>query len=164
MIDQIIHLTEEFPTEFYNNNHWCLHLPVSQAFINSSKLPLGIKRLCVQTLIDRTIHLIEKKPHSNDFLRVIAAIQLPSLWNSQIIIFKGESYYKEFFQRDNKYYNWTPLSNNRNLIRELGVDIPKDIKIRGVKEIIDDEDGYFENEIWFIGELEEGIISQKENS
>lgn len=63
--------TREFPTEFYNG-YWHLHLPVAQDFISSSKTPNRIKRLCIQTLLDRAVHLIRLKPQDKDKYRVVS--------------------------------------------------------------------------------------------
>ncbi|GGE60078.1 hypothetical protein JOC93_000811 [Priestia taiwanensis] len=103
--------TVEFPVEFYNG-YWHLHLPIAQEFINSTKTPMKIKRLCMQTLIDRAKYLIQIKPNEKETYRVVAAINLANLWNSQIIIFKGDTYFKDFFCRDDEYQKWLRLSSD----------------------------------------------------
>ncbi|XKE95111.1 DUF3916 domain-containing protein [Metaplanococcus flavidus] len=153
MVNLIEEYTMAFPTEFYNG-YWHLRLPVGQGFISSDKTPRKVKRLCIQTLLDRAEYLKELQPHDDEKYRVVVLIDLPGLWNSQIIIFKGEDYFNEFFNRDSDYYKWIPLSANRNIQTEWGLAIPDDLAITGFKEVIDDEDGYFESEIWFVGELE----------
>lgn len=35
---------------------------------------------------------------------------------------------------------------------EWGLSVPPDFQVLGYKEVITDEDGYYEGEIWFIGE------------
>nr|WP_082862852.1 DUF3916 domain-containing protein [Domibacillus aminovorans] len=86
----------EFPMEFYND-YWHMHLPVAQDFINSNKTPNKVKRLCIQTLLDRADHLIRMKPNDKEKYRVVVAVDLPDLWGTQIIVFKGDSYFKNFF-------------------------------------------------------------------
>ncbi|MGG3449368.1 DUF3916 domain-containing protein [Domibacillus aminovorans] len=88
--------TMEFPMEFYND-YWHMHLPVAQDFINSNKTPNKVKRLCIQTLLDRADHLIRMKPNDKEKYRVVVAVDLPDLWGTQIIVFKGDSYFKNFF-------------------------------------------------------------------
>ncbi|EAD1643240.1 DUF3916 domain-containing protein [Listeria monocytogenes] len=153
MIERIEAKTLEFPTEFYNG-YWHLHLPVAQDFINSNKTPKKIKQLCIQTLLDRAEHLIGLKPDDKEKYRVVVAVDLADLWGSQIIVFKGDSHFKDFFNRNDEYQKWLNLPDNRNIQTEWGLSIPNDMKKSGFKEVITDEDGYhYEGEIWFIGEL-----------
>src|SRR5690606_11632319 len=88
MVNRIEKNTMTFPTEFYNGN-WHMHLPVGQGYISSDKTPRKVKRLCIQTLVDRAEYLKGLQPHDDEKYRVAVLITLPSLWNSQIIIFKG---------------------------------------------------------------------------
>lgn len=152
MINRIEENTMVFPTEFYNG-YWHMHLPVGQGFISSDKTPRKIKRLCIQTLLDRAEYLKGLQPHDDEKYRVVVLITLPSLWNSQIIIFQGEDHFKDFFNRDSDYYKWIPLSDNRNIQTDWKLAIPDDFAISGFKEVMDDEDGYYESEMWFIGEV-----------
>ncbi len=153
MIKRIEAKTFEFPTEFYNG-YWHLHLPVAQDFISSNKTPKKIKQLCIQTLLDRAEHLIGLKPDDKEKYRVVVAVDLADLWGSQIIVFKGDSHFKDFFNRNDEYQKWLNLPDNRNIQTEWRLSIPNDMKKSGFKEVITDEDGYhYEGEIWFIGEL-----------
>ncbi|OCA85077.1 DUF3916 domain-containing protein [Pseudobacillus wudalianchiensis] len=153
MIERIEQETETFPSEFYNG-YWHLHIPAAQSFISSSKIPLSIKRACMQTLLDRTEHLIKIKPQYNEKLRVVAAIDLPDLWNSQIIVFTGDRHFKGFFDRDDGEQRWTPLSKKRDIEKEWSLSIPAGVETLGIREDLTEEDGEkFESEIWFVGEL-----------
>ncbi|SFC65908.1 Protein of unknown function [Bacillus sp. OV322] len=153
MIKRIEEHTLEFPTEFYQD-YWHLHLPVAQDFISSEKTPNKVKRLCIQTLIDRAEHLIRLKPGNEERYRVVVAVDFPDMWGSQIIVFKGDSYFKDFFNRNDEYQKWLQLSDNRNIQAEWALSVPNELQISGFKEVINDEDGYhYEGEIWFIGEL-----------
>ncbi len=153
MIKRIEEDTLAFPTEFYNG-YWHLHLPVAQDFISSGKTPKKIKRLCIQTLLDRAEYLIGLKPHDKEKYRVVVAIDLSDLWGSQIIVFEGDSHYKGFFNRNDEYQKWLQLAEDRNIQTEWELSVPNDLQITGYKEVITDEDGYYhEGEIWFIGEL-----------
>ncbi|WP_078554461.1 DUF3916 domain-containing protein [Bacillus alkalicellulosilyticus] len=153
MVNRIVQETIEFPTDFYNG-YWHLHLPVAQDFITSSKTPIGVKKICIETLISRAEHLIKIKPMTSERIRVLVTIDLPGLWSSQIIIFSGNSHFENFFERHNKYQKWLPISKERNLEKEWRIHVPKDLIVKGFKEIITDEDGeIYSGEIWFIGEI-----------
>lgn len=68
--------------------------------------------------------------------------------------FFGDNYYESFFERNTEYQKWILLSENRRIEREWGLDIPKNMKVKGYREEIIDEDDIFIDELWFIGELD----------
>lgn len=146
MVKRIEENTLVFPTEFYNG-YWHLRLPVDQGFISSDKTPLKVKRLCIQTLLDRAEQLKGLQSNDAEKYRVVASIDLPSLWSSQIIVFKGDVHFKDFFNRNEDHQKWIPLLADRNLQTEWRVTVPGESAIAGFKEVIDDEDGYYESEI-----------------
>ena len=85
---------------------------------------------------------------------MVVAIDFPHVSGSQIIVFKGDSHFKDFFNRNNEAQKWIPLATTRDIQHEWGLSVPEDLCRSGFKEIITDEDGdHFEGEIWFIGEL-----------
>lgn len=153
MLEQIEIHTSEFPTHFYNG-YWHLHLPVAQGFIDSNKTPKRVKRLCIQTLLNRAKHLITLKQKNKELYRVVVAINFPLVWDSQIIVFKGDAHFKDFFNRNDESQKWFPLADTQNIFLEWGLSVPEDLVMAGFKEIITEEDGYYyECEIRFIGEL-----------
>lgn len=142
MIKRIEEETTYFPLDFYHG-YWHLHLPVAQDFIDSDRTPFGIKRVCVQTLLERAKHLIESKPNSLDKFRVIVYISFPALFDSQIIVFVGDSHFEGFFNRNDEFQKWMPLSKERNFESEWRINIPQNMNVLGFKEEITDEDGEF---------------------
>lgn len=154
MIMRIWEETSNFPLDFHNG-YWHLHLPVAQGFIDSDRTPFGIKRLCFQTLLERAKHLIEIKPNTGDRYRVVVYISSQGLFDSQMIVFAGDSHFEGFFNRNNECQKWIPLSKERNFESDWRINIPKDMNVSGFKEEITDEDGeIYKSDIWFIGELE----------
>jgi len=153
MVNRIVQETTEFPSDFYNG-YWHLHLPVAQDFISSGKTPFGIKKICIETLIARAEHLINIKPITYEKTRVVIAVDLPGLWDSQIIVFSGDSYFEGFFERNDQYQKWIPISKNRKFESEWRIHIPEYFNFKGFNEVINDENGeIYSGEIWFIGEL-----------
>lgn len=153
MVKRIEQETINFPSDFYNG-YWHLHLPVGQSFISSNKTPIGIKRLCIQTLLNRAEHLVNIKSETLERTRVVVAVDLPSLWNSQIIVFSGETHFKGFFHRNDDSQRWITLPKGRSIVREWKLTVPKNLKVIGFREEITDEDFHYVGEIWFIGELD----------
>lgn len=154
MINRIEEETADFPLDFYNG-YWHLHLPVAQGFIDSPKTPLGIKRLCVQTLIERAKHMMELKPSTGEKYRVVVYINFQALFASQIIVFAGDAHFKGFFDRNHDHQKWIPLFKERRIASEWRINVPENMDVVGFKEAITDEGGEVHNrDIWFIGELE----------
>lgn len=153
MIKRILEETSEFPSDFYNG-YWHLHLPTSEGFIDSNRTPIGVKKTCVQTLLKQAVHLIEKKSNSLGYYRVVVYIDFKALFDAQIIVFAEESYFKQFFNRNNDSQKWLPLSKEKS--HPWRLDIPQNMKTLGFEESIRDEAGNaYKKDIWFIGELEE---------
>lgn len=148
---RIEHLTENFPLE--DNGYWHIHLPVAQAFIDSQKTPFSIRRKCIQLLIESVHHLISIRPEEVKKYKVVAAINLPELFDSQIIIFYEDNYYNSFFERNDDCQRWTLLPSTRNIYAEWNLRKLPNLGVRGYKEVIVDEDFSYEGEIWFIGEI-----------
>jgi len=153
MIKNINEVTELYPEIDLEYGYWHTHLPVAQAFIDSTKTPSYVRKICMQTLIDRVNHLIKLRPKTAEFSRVVTSIDLPRLWDSQITVFFDEEYFSNFFTRNNDYQRWTELPDSRNIIKEYNLDLPEGLMVRGYLEEITDEDYNAIDEIWFIGEL-----------
>ena len=132
---------------------WHFHLPIRQDFIDSRKTPFGVRRYCAQTLIDGAASLAAKKPAAARGSRVIAFINLPGLWYSEIMVFFDEDQYRGFFLRDNAYQTWFELPASRNLAKEWSLRLPPGFSVRGYREILRNDDEPFENELWYLGEL-----------
>jgi len=81
----------------------------------------------MQTLLERAYYLMQMKPNDRKKYRVVVAISLPELWGSQLIIFKGEAYFKNFFNRNNDYQKWLHLSDGRDIQKEWGLLVPNDM-------------------------------------
>lgn len=153
MIKRISEETSKFPTDFYNG-YWHLHLPTSQGFIDSNRTPIGVKKACVQTLLKQAILLVDKKPNSLEYYRVVVYIDFKELFDSQIIVFAEESYFKQFFNRKNDSQKWIPFGKERS--QPWRINIPQNMNALGFEETIRDEVGKaYKKDIWFIGELEE---------
>ncbi|OJE37679.1 group-specific protein [Bacillus proteolyticus] len=154
LINRIADATKAFPSTFYNGAYWHMPLPGTQAFIDSIKTPRKVKRLCIQTLLDRADLLMKMKPNDTNTYRVVVMITIASLWHSQIIIFKNNDYFHSVFNRDNEFQKWIPLSNEFDFGHEWGISISNSIQTLHFQEIIKDEDEFYDEvELLFIGEL-----------
>lgn len=67
------------------------------------------------------------KRNDGELYRVVVAVDLPELWHSQIIVFKGNSYVKDFFNRQDEYQTWLPLSDQRNIQKEWDLSVAQNM-------------------------------------
>jgi hypothetical protein len=154
MIKNIEEWTKRFPDEDFEYGYWHKHVNQNHTFIGSTKTPSSMRRLLIQTLINRVEYLIRIKPKMNFLVRVIAVITLPNLMDSQIIVFFGEKHFKDFFNRNDKFQIWKHLPNKRSIAMEWKLKIPENMKIKGYEEQVLVGNTKTNSEIWFIGELD----------
>ena len=158
MVNSINELTSIFPEVNMERGYWHMHLPVRQEFIDTIKTPSKARKFCIQALIDRAKHLIDNKPDAAVSTRVVACISLPNLFDSQIIVFFGASYFESFFNRDTDDQKWIPLPPNRSVSREFNLEIPMGLTEKGFREELVDEDFRSTSELWFVGELSPSFV------
>lgn len=149
---ELIESTSEFPEIDLEYGYCHFHIPGNQKFIDSCKTPVSLRRKYIKLILDRVGFLIDNKIESDIPIRVVGCINLPDLWSSQIIVFFGDDYFSNFFDRDSEYEKWIPLSEERDICKEWNLNTSK--KIKGYKEEIYDEELLHKGEIWFIGELD----------
>ena len=154
MLRNIEEKTLIFPEEEIPNcGYWHYHLPVAQSFIDSKNTPKSIRKLCIQTLVNRAEYLKSIKPKSKINIRIVVCISLPNLWDSQLIIFYGEKYFSKFFKRNSPEQTWTKINKSTSLIKYLNIKVQSDTDEKGYLQEIKEEDLDIVNELWFLGEL-----------
>ena len=82
---------------------------------------------------------------------------IPSLRNSQIIIFYDQKYYESFWNRHGGYQDWSRTPDGMSLMKERN--IATQLKEVGFKETLTDEDYTAIQHIWFYGEVKEDLYS-----
>ncbi len=130
--------------------YWHLHLPIARGLVDSQSIPYGVRRLCAMTLIQRASHLARCAPVSEG-TRVVAAITLPELWDSQIIVFFGEDYFAGFFDRKDDAQIWEPI--NEQLSKRWDIEMPQGFTERTFVVVNKEGEGVQRSQIWFVGEL-----------
>ncbi len=157
MVEALIAQTSEFPIDYNSEEYWHYHLPVAQSFIDSKHTPQSVRRLCIQTMIDRTQFLSQHKPKNAKSCRVLCLVCLPDLWSSVITIFSSQNYFIHFFDRNNPWQRWTPLIH-KDIAKEYNLIIPSNFQVKSYKHECFDDDNpsivTYVGEIWAIGELE----------
>jgi uncharacterized protein DUF3916 len=133
--------------------YWHAHLPVSQAFIDSPTIPRSIRRLCIQSMFDTADRLRAAQLQRIIECRVVVAVALPRLFDSQLIVFFGDEYFSGFFNRDTPEQRWVGLPSNRSLMREWSLRMSPGFSEWGFCETLRDEDFEQHGEMWFCGDL-----------
>lgn len=154
MVREIYEGTNEFPCLDYDgNSFWGLKPPFARYFIESSRTPHAVRRLCVQTLIDRAAHLVRLRPPELKSARVVVVISLPEMWSSELIVFFDGEYFANFFRRTDSYQQWKRLRPDIRLTRRWNLRVPDNfLEATFYEKILDD--GYrYSGIIWAIGEL-----------
>ena len=155
MVNALTEQTSHFPEKCLSEEYWHVHLPVDQSFVDSRQIPKSVKKLCMQTMLDRACFLAAHKD-STEYGRVLCLISLPDLWASEIIIFYSHSYYESFFNRNTVWQKLIPLGNQA-IVKEYNLHIPYNFQVKGYKHECFDEDNTniltYSGEIWAIGEL-----------
>lgn len=72
--------------------------------------------------------------------RVVTLISIENLWESQIIVFKNDDYFHNFFNRNNEFQKWISLSNEIDFWKTWGISICPTAQILHFQEVIYDED------------------------
>jgi hypothetical protein len=88
---------------------------------------------------------------------VIAAIDLPRLFDSQLIVFFGQDYFSRLFTRETPDQTWVALPPHRSLERERSLRIPAGFSEWGFSETLRDDDFERRGEIWFCGDQPSAI-------
>ena len=151
MIRRLQEETALFPEPHQGTHYWHLHLPVPHAFIDSQTTPKAVQRLCAQMLIDCAYHLTQIASPSPQTIRIVAAITLPEMWPSQLIVFFDSDYFDKFFDRNTDHQRWSLLE--KSLIKQWHLSLPDGFSERAYHEERLEEDATYKSTLWFIGQL-----------
>ena len=101
--------------------------------------------------IRKAEELIAQKPKDVGFCKVVANICYPDLWNSQIVIFFDEAYYKTFWDRKGPYQCWERMNAGRSFAADRG--ITTELVETGYIETLYEESDYYRSILWFYTEV-----------
>jgi len=147
-----------FPAEHAGLRNFKWKIPVLDRLVRPPTATAAIQAQCAQCLIDAAAHVAAAKPADLAQARVVAFIDLPDMFGSEVCVFFGEAYFRSFTDRDTDYQRWTPLPKGRSLVEEMGLRLPDGFVVLGFAEVIHDEETgeTCEGEVWLIGECGPG--------
>ena len=96
------------------------HVPYDPS-IQSTKIHGRIKTGFCRAWIGETERLIAQKPETLSFCKIVGIIDMPYLWESQIIIFYDNDYYNNFWDRNHEIQQWTRMETKRSLLTERNI-------------------------------------------
>ena len=140
--------------EEWGFEHFHVPCPV---WLDMPRTSSKIKTAFCKAWIRKTEEILKAKPKNFEFCKVVCAICIPYVRDSQIIIFYNQKYYETFWNRHGDYQNWSKIPDGRSLMKERN--IVTDLKEYGFKEILTDEDYTSVSQIWFYGEVYENNLS-----
>ena len=138
---------------FNNTSRDCEHFHVpSDMFIEREKTYDSIKSEFLKKWLDKTEKIIKQKPKELEFCKVIAMIDEPNYWSSQIIIFYDREYYNTFWDRNTEYQVWNEVDSKEiSFIKDRNIET--NLLEKGYEEIICDEDFSYKSKLWFYGDV-----------
>jgi hypothetical protein len=128
-------------------------MPCSKGLVDSQNSPSKLRKECIQLLINSAYDLTKTRPDSGKENKIVCLINLPFIWDSQVIVFYDNNYYEDFFDRNSDYQRWSKLNTGDSIIDSLNLKCPDNFKVQGYNEEINDGDYKRKGQLWFIGEL-----------
>lgn len=80
--------------------------------------------------------------------QVVVLLDLPTLWQSELLVFESDARLKAFMDRDTSEQTWTRLPNDRVFLQRL--DLSVDVEVHRFHELIQDEDYMHSGEVWLL--------------
>ncbi|MGG3468691.1 DUF3916 domain-containing protein [Neobacillus pocheonensis] len=131
-----------------------LSLSFEDFFTDSQKIPNSVRKLFVQTIINRTIHLINSKTGLQREYRIFCIISSRGLMSAHIAVLytkKGlESFYKGLFSREEESVGAQLTAFSPENVSEWGLIVPAELDVKGYKFYGD----FSQDGIILIGELD----------
>ena len=127
------------------------HVP-GDMFIQCFKTSGKVKTAFCQKWLEKTRQFISQKPDNLPFCNVVAMIDVPNYWNSQIIIFYSPSYYDTFWDRNDSLQVWEVLDcKAQSFVRARNIETT--LSEKGYIETMNVDGNYTKSMLWFYGDL-----------
>ena len=139
-----------FPEDYYvHDKYYHFHFPCNQGLLDSLQSTKKIRRNALQLLINSAVDLINVRPVERKNYKIVCALTFPYVWDSQVIIFYDENYYKDFLNIKGKCQKW----DEENELKKYGLSIPEEFSDELCIEEIDDQEDDLQMTTYYIGEI-----------
>ncbi|UTT41502.1 DUF3916 domain-containing protein [Exiguobacterium aurantiacum] len=137
--------THSFPTTFHNGySH--NKIPLDQSFLLSIEENSRIQRSVIEAMMEGSSRLVRLRKEER--FRVVVLIDLPSLWQSELLVFESDARLKAFMERNTSEQTWTPLPITHVFLQRLN--LSPDDEVYRFHERIQNEDYTHSGEVWLL--------------
>lgn len=138
----------DIPDEsFVHDKVWHYHLPSPSRLVDSTSSSYKLRKRFLQLLADK---LIELDRITKGKYRTLLLISVPYLSQSRIDICIDTKYFEKLTSTTDSPSNWTPLSSDRNIIKELRLALPTEYRSKGFFRNSTDLNNKLTEENWII--------------
>ncbi|MFN4215698.1 DUF3916 domain-containing protein [Exiguobacterium sp.] len=137
--------TDSFPTTFHDG-YWHNKIPIDQSFLLSIEENSRMQHAVIEAMMEGASRLVRLREQER--YRVVVLIDLPSLWQSELLVFESDARLKAFMERDTSEQTWTRLPVDSVCLQRFN--LPADIEVCRFHERIQDEDYTHSGEIWLL--------------
>ncbi|MFN3634025.1 DUF3916 domain-containing protein [Exiguobacterium profundum] len=137
--------THSFPTTFHNG-YWHNKIPIDQPFLLSVEENSRIQKAIIEAMVEGSSRLARLR--EDERYRVVVLLDLPTLWQSELLVFESDARLKAFMERETPEQMWTPLPLDEVFLQKLIASA--DIEVHGFHERIQDEDYVHSGEVWLL--------------
>ncbi|WP_058763667.1 DUF3916 domain-containing protein [Exiguobacterium chiriqhucha] len=137
--------TQSFPTTFHDG-YWHNKIPIDQSFLSSVQENSRIQRAIIEVMMEGASRLVHNREEER--YQVVVLLDLPTLWQSELLVFESDARLKAFMDRDTSEQTWTRLPNDCVFLQRL--DLSADVEVHRFHELIQDEDYMHSGEVWLL--------------
>ena len=126
---------------------WRYHLPRPSKLVDSTNSPYRLRKKFLQLLADKLVELdstIEGK------YKTLLLLSFPFLSDSRIDICVDNKYFEKLLNNEEAPSSWTPMSADKDIVKELNIAMPKGYASKGYFRISTDLNTRRTEENWII--------------
>ncbi|WP_141737208.1 DUF3916 domain-containing protein [Exiguobacterium aurantiacum] len=137
--------THSFPTTFHDG-YWHNKIPIDQPFLLSVQENSRIQYAVIEAMMEGPSRLVRLREEERN--RVVVLLDLPTIWQSELLVFENDARLKVFMKRDSPDQTWTPLPLDDVFQQKLVASA--DVEVHRFHERIQDEDDIYTGEVWLL--------------
>jgi hypothetical protein len=129
------------------------HVPCCRQLLEGPGTRGWVQTAFCRKWLETAERFLAEKPADLPFCKVVAVLEWPGLWDSQLIIFYDSAYYDSFWDRQGPWQTWTPLPADA-VPETCRRGIRTALRARGYAQCLRDEENgrEFRDTLWFYGE------------
>lgn len=134
--------------------YWNEKIPVPFGLVQGKNARMKTVIRCAQFLLDATANLAAHKPDWAAGMRATCLISTPDMFGSELCLYHDEEYFQRQISEEHSQYTIKERIEGTSLARRWNLTVPAGLQELGLRvRMPDPEDGDYEAEWWFYGEL-----------